>query len=135
MLLQKYLYQLCKKESLRSQHDSTSFSFFASFLMLPVPLQQRQQPAPYPTLVLYLPSSIILGTKWYKDTHTPSHFRHSLSHFYSASSCQQFICIILWHRCFLSLSTKRKVLMFVWQNMNDSQSWRSEHSYLIEIHK
>ena len=39
MLLQKYLYQLCKKESLRSQHDSTSFSFFASFLMLPVPLQ------------------------------------------------------------------------------------------------
>ena len=39
MLLQKYFYQLYKKESLRSQHDSTSFSFFASFLMLLVPLQ------------------------------------------------------------------------------------------------
>ena len=39
MILQKYLCQLCKKESLRSQHDSTSFSFFASFLMLLVPLQ------------------------------------------------------------------------------------------------
>ena len=60
MLLQKYRYRLCKKESLRSQHDSTSFLFLPLFWCFQFRCSNGSSQHLYPTLVSYFSTYLAL---------------------------------------------------------------------------